>query len=225
MLKLISLISIAALLFAQPVLAQQSTDSEDDPVEPVTTPLEASTPATKQQMDHKFEKAEKYYAECPTGSVEEFKAIKTYLQAFTDAEVMAETMADPVKFFELMTIVNDPRTIHVMMKCASEPVMWDTWVRGMSDFNKLSRASMHFMNPAMYMKWMMAPMNPQTYAPMMQMMSPDYYTRWMTAMMNPTFYQPMFALADPNWYTPRIQWMMNPQSFQPMFNMFSAAEK
>ena len=171
--------------------------------------------------DHKFELAKQYYGDCAATDASEFDAIRPQLKAFTDMEVMAETMADPTKFMQLMAVVNDPRTIHVMTKCATEPVMWDTWMSGMTDFNKMTRAMGYFMNPNMYLSWMMAPMNPAMYQPMMQMANPAYYTRWMTALANPVFYQPITSLADPNWYTPRINWMMNPQSMQPMFNMMN----
>ncbi len=165
--------------------------------------------------EHKFELAKQYYGECAATDASEFDTIRPQLKAFT------ETMADPAKFMKLMAVVNDPRTIHVMTKCATEPVMWDTWMSGMTDFNKMSRAMGYFMNPNMYMSWMMAPMNPAMYQPMMQMADPAYYTRWMNAMANPVFYQPITSLADPSWYTPRINWMMNPQSMQPMFNMMN----
>ena len=172
---------------------------------------------------HKFELAKQFYGQCTDTEDAQFDAIRPHLTAFTDMEVMAQTMADPARFAQLMAIVNDPRTIHVMTKCATEPVMWDTWMAGMTDFDKMSRTMGHFMNPNMYMNWMMAPMNPAMYQPVMQMASPEYYTRWMNAMMNPAFYQPMTSFADPNWYTPRINWMMNPQSMQPMFDMMNMA--
>jgi hypothetical protein len=137
--------------------------------------------------EHKFELARQYYGECAATDSSEFDAIRPQLRAFTDMEVMAETMADPAKFMQLMAVVNDPRSIHVMTKCATEPVMWDTWMSGMTDFNKMSRAMSHFMNPNMYMSWMMAPMNPAMYQPMMQMADPAYYTRWMPQSMQPMF--------------------------------------
>ncbi len=171
--------------------------------------------------DHKFELAKQYYGECTATDRSAFDKIRPELKAFTDMEIMAQYMADPAKFARLMSVVNDPRTIHVMTKCATEPVMWDTWMSGMTDFNKMSRAMSYFMNPAMYMNWMMAPMNPAMYQPMFQMMDPNYYVRWTNAMMNPAFYAPITSMADPNWYTPRINWMMNPQSMQPMFNMMN----
>ena len=186
--------------------------------------VSAVSAANQEQADaaeHKFELAKRYYGDCAATDASEFDAIRPQLKAFTDMEVMAETMADPTKFMQLMAVVNDPRTIHVMTKCATEPVMWDTWMSGMTDFNKMTRAMGHFMNPNMYLSWMMAPMNPAMYQPMMQMANPAYYTRWMTALANPVFYQPITSLADPGWYTPRINWMMNPQSMQPMFNMMN----
>ena len=174
---------------------------------------------SEQAMEHKFEKAKEYYAECSNVSGKEFEAIKPYLKAFTDVEVMADTMANPQRFAQLMMVVNDPRTMHVMMKCAMEPVMWETWMRGLSDPTKMMNAAARFMNPMMYFNWAMAPMNPQMYAPMMAMMNPQYYMNWMTAMSNPAFYNPMTAMMDPNWYTHRMTWMMNPESYTPMFGM------
>ncbi len=171
--------------------------------------------------EHKFELAKRYYGECTATDSEEFDSIRPQLKAFTDVEIMAETLADPAKFARLMAVVNDPRTMHVMSKCATEPVMWDTWMRGITDFNKMGRAMAHFINPGPYMNWMMAPMNPAIYQPAMQMMNPVYFGRWMNAAMNPAFYSPIVSLADPNWYAPRIAWMTSPQSLQPMFEMMS----
>lgn len=205
---LIALTALASMVafdaFAQQTSANQSPNAD-----------------MQYQMEHKFEKAEKYYEECKGVSEGDFEKIRPYLKAFTDVEVMADMMADPAKFAQLMVVVADPRTMHVMMKCSTEPVMWNTWMRGLTDFQKLSQAAARFMNPAMYMNWMMAPMNPAMYQAMFAMMDPNLYARWMTATANPTFYQPMFAMADPNWYTPRMQWMMDPRSFQPMMNMFT----
>ena len=181
----------------------------------------AAEPPTVDPAEHKFELAKQYYGQCSGADEAGFEAIRPQLKAFTDMEVMAEHMADPAKFMRLMAVVNDPRTVHVMTKCATEPVMWDTWMRGMTDFDKMTRAMTQFMNPNMYFAWMMAPMNQATYQPMMQMADPAYFSRWMTALGNPVFYQPVTSLMDPNWYTPRINWMMNPQSMQPMFNMMN----
>lgn len=179
------------------------------------------TDARTQAMEHKFEKAKQYYGECQGVDQGDFEKIRPHLKAFTDMEVMAEYMSDPAKFAQLAQTIYDPRTIHVMMKCSTEPVMWDTWMSGMTDFDKMMRTAMRFMNPAMYMNWMMAPMNPNVWGPMMGMMDPNMMARWTTAMANPAFYQPFFAPMDPNWYTPRMQWMMDPRSMQPMFNMFN----
>ena len=188
------------------------------------TTVWANTPIQterEQAMEHKFDKAKNYYTECKNTSDQDFEAIQPYLKAFTDVEVMADTMANPVQFAKFIQVVNDPRTMHVMMKCSTEPVMWDTWVRGLSDPTKLMNAAMRFMNPMVYFNWAMAPMNPEMYAPMTVMMSPQYYEKWATAMANPAFYNPFFAMMNPNWYTPRLEWMMNPESYSPMFGMMN----
>lgn len=208
-----------------PAYAAEPAGEQGVAAEPV---VENSAQATKEtataqddrqyQMEHKFEKAKAYYAQCQNVPEGRFDEIQSYLKAFTDMEVMADMMADPVKFAKLMTIVNDPHTMRTMMLCASEPVMWDTWMRGMTDYEKMMRTMYRFMDPGMYMRWMMAPMNPQVWAPMAQFMDPNYYMKWMIAAGNPTFYQPFYAWMDPNWYTPRLQWMMDPQSFAPFFN-------
>jgi hypothetical protein len=206
--------------------AEQGEESTGAAEPAVETSEESATDVTAEsaqsdrqhQMEHKFEKAQSYYGQCQNVPEGKFEEITPYLKAFTDMEVMAEMMADPVKFAKLMTIVNDPHTMRTMMLCASEPVMWDTWMRGMTDYEKMTRMMVRFMDPGMYMRWMMAPMNPQVWAPMAQFMDPNYYMKWMAAMGNPTFYQPLYSWMDPNWYTPRMQWMMDPQSYAPMFN-------
>ena len=92
----------------------------------------------KKDAEHKFEKAAGYYTECTGATSAEFQKIKPKIKAFTDAELMAETLNDPERLAELSAIVNDPHTIHVMASCATEPVMWDTWMRNGTDFNKMA---------------------------------------------------------------------------------------
>lgn len=175
-----------------------------------------------QAMAHKFEKARQYYGECKHTEAEQFDAIRPYLKAFTDVEVMTRIMSNPVEMTRLMNVVSDPRTVHVMMKCSTEPVMWDTWMRGMTDLNKLFRASLVFMNPMTYLNWMMAPLQPQVYSSLFGMLSPQNLGRWGIALTNTEFYKPLYdPLTSLNWYGPRINWIIDPQSYQPMLNMLT----
>lgn len=187
-------------------IAQQETDATD----------------RAQRMEHKFELAQDYFGECKHTEAAEFDEIRPYLKGFTDVEVLSRIMADPVKATRLMRIVSDPRTVHVMMKCSSEPVMWDTWMNGMTDLNKMFRASLVFMNPMTYVNWMMAPFRPEVYSSMFGMISPDNLTRWGNALINPSFYQPMYEpLTSLSWYTPRINWIIDPASYEPLLNVLS----
>ncbi len=171
--------------------------------------------------EHKFEKAQAYYTECKHASAEEFAAIKPYLKAFTDAEVMAETMNDPEKFFKLMEILNDPRTIHVMANCSMEPVMWDTWLRGVTNYGKLTIASLKAMNPVGMFKWMMAPVNAKVWKSMVSHLDYKKYVRWGEAMLNPKFYRPMTdMLTSLEWYEPRLAWFVRAETYTvPLKNM------
>ncbi len=209
--KLTSAAALAALLATGSAAFAQQDDASND---------------RAYQMEHKFEKAQGYYQQCEHTESAEFDAIRPYIKAFTDVEVMTATMADPVKTAKLMQIVADPRTMHIMMKCSTEPVMWDTWMRGMTDLNKMFRAGLVFMNPMTYFNWMMAPFQPEIYASMLGMVSPDNLGRWGTALVNPTFYQPMYEpLVSLDWYTPRLAWMVDPVSYAPMLNLIGLGEQ
>lgn len=174
-------------------------------------------------MEHKFEKAATYYGECEATKSDDFAKIQPQMRAFTDMEVMAKTMNDPEKFFKLMSTLNDPRTIHVMTSCATEPVMWDTWMRGATDINKMGDAMIAMMHPEGMVKWMMAPVNAKVWQSMLEHMDPDKYVRWAQASVNPRFYDPVVNMFDLSWYEPRINWFLDTDSYEPVVSLFSSA--
>ena len=148
----------------------------------------------------------------------EYTADCTGLQAFSDPEVMANTMADPNKFMELVVLMGKPETAQAMMECSTDPQQWNTWMAGMSNPTKMMNAFAVFMNPQMYMNWMAASMNPQTYqAAMNTYMNPALYMQWMTATSNPAYYQSMYKFMDPKWQQQSTAWMMDPNNYQQMF--------
>ena len=179
-----------------------------------------ATSAFAADTEHKFEKAAAYYGQCSGATEADFENIREQVKAFTDVEIMAETMNDPEKLFALMNVVNDPHTIHVMANCATEPVMWETWMRGGTDPNKWAGAMAKMMNPVGMMKWMMAPMNPNIWAQAMAHAYPAKYDKSSVAVANPTFYTPMTNMFSAEWYQPRLSWMANAESYAPLTNMF-----
>ena len=122
------------------------------------------------------------------------------LGAFSDPEVMANTMADPNKFMQLIAQMSNPQTAQALMECSTNPQEWNTWMANMSNPTKMMNAAALFMNPQVYMNWMTASMNPQFYQTAMNTyMNPALYMQWMTLAANPSFYQPMYKVMDPNW--------------------------
>jgi hypothetical protein len=170
--------------------------------------------------DHKFEKAAEYYGQCEGADVADFEQIQEDVKAFTDMEVMAATLNDPEKLFKLMDVVNDPHTIHVMVSCATEPVMWDTWMENATSLDKWVDASAALMNPEGMVKWMVAPVNGEVWKSAANHLNPDKYVKWGNSLINPTFYSPVTNMLDLEWYEPRIEWIASAESYAPMLGMF-----
>jgi len=142
-------------------------------------------------------------------------------EAFLNAENMANTVADPAKFMQLITLMSNPQSAQTMMNCSTESEQWAAWSKNLSDPTFKMNAAAVFMNPQVYMNWMTAMMNPQTFMSTMNtFMNPALYMQWMTAMSNPAYYQPMTKVMDPKWQQQSTAWMMNPASYQQMFSSF-----
>ncbi len=83
-----------------------------------------------------------------------------------DPEIMAQTMANPVKFKQFMSVMSQPETMQIMLSCASNPEQWAAWMTKVSNPNKMMGTMMVFMNPQFYFNWTAAIMNPAFYKPM-----------------------------------------------------------
>lgn len=97
---------------------------------------------------HKFELAKQYYGQCTNTDSAEFDSIRPQLNAFTDMEVMAQTMADPAYYTRWMNALANP-TFYQPVTALADPA-WYT--------------------PRM--NWMM---NPQSMQPMFNMMNMGNY--------------------------------------------------
>ena len=139
---------------------------------------------------------------------------------FVNFENMSNSMADPVKFMQFMTLLSKPEIMQTMMDCSTDTKQWSQWSNNlMNPSYKLNGAEI-FMNPQVYMNWMTAMMNPQTYqAAMTIFMNPALYTQWMTAMSKPAYYQDMFKMMDPKWQQDATVWMMKPSSYTAALNI------
>ena len=132
--------------------------------------------------------------------------------AFTNAETMAQTMADPAKFMELMTLMAKPEFIQSQMNCSADPQQWTKWMNNAVHPQPKFNAANVFMQPQMYMNWMTAMMNPQFYqTAMTTYMNPALYSQWMSAMTNPAYYQAMMNIMN---MQNAQAWVFNPTSYQ-----------
>lgn len=106
------------------------------------------------------------YAEIDDHSQVNFSAQCSVQAEFYDPEIMANTMADPVKFKALLAVMSKPETAQIMMSCASNPEQRQAWMAKMTDPNKMMHTMAVFMNPMFYFNWMSAFMNPAFYGSM-----------------------------------------------------------
>jgi hypothetical protein len=143
-------------------------------------------------------------------------------EALMNSENMANVIADPSKFMQLITLMSTPQAAQSMMNCSTESEQWSKWTKNMGDPSFKMNAAAVFMNPQVYTNWMSAMMNPQTMQTAMgTFMNPSLYMQWMTSMSNPAYYQPMTKMMNPAWQQESTAWMMNPASYQQMFSSFT----
>jgi hyperosmotically inducible protein len=79
-------------------------------------------------------------------------------------------------------------------------------------YPRMMNAGMQMMNPAMYMNWMTAPLNPANMNLMMAPMNPALYTNWANAAVNPQTYGTWGSFLNPSAYTNAAQGF-NPFAF------------
>ena len=140
---------------------------------------------------------------------------------FSNAEEFAKVMADPAQFMQFMTLMSNPQTTQMLMNCSTDTEQLNAWMANLGDPSYKMNAAAIFMNPQVYMNWMTAMMNPQTYTAMANFMNPALYMQWMTAASNPAYYQPMYKMMDPQWQQESTAWMMNPNTFSQMMSSFT----
>lgn len=126
------------------------------------------------QREHKFEKAQQYSREFnPGATAADFEKLRPWLKAFTDVEIMADMFSSPREFLQWMNAISEPQAVYLMMKCSTEPVMWDTWLHGLTDFETMMRVSMRFTNPLPSRNPMVGMFDPQLYTTMIALFDPQ----------------------------------------------------
>ena len=101
--------------------------------------------------------------------------------ALYDPEVMANTLAEPDKFLQLLEIMSAPATTMTVYECIANEEQRQTVLKTMSDPDKLAASMSTFMSPQMYMNWMTAMQNPETQQALTTYMNPEHFRQWMSS--------------------------------------------
>jgi len=154
----------------------------------------------------------------PTRNAAAFKdpqAFMAWSAAMADpltSAALAKQGLDPNTYIRMLSGMMNPATMQNYMQFV-DPAIAMRWMGAGMDPNFYTRMLSMGMNPAMYGNWMSAPMNPQMWAPALQLMNPSMYTNMMMAPISPGAMNMMMVPMNPQTY---MQWMgtgMNPQTY------------
>jgi hypothetical protein len=161
---------------------------------------------------HNFAKAKEYYLEL--GNTEEsFEALVQHLRAFTDFGLMARVMGDPEESAKLMAVLADPDVVHLMLRGMQEPVMWDTWVKQLTNPQAYIEMSLVAINPMTYIKWMTSPVNVDVYSALKPFVQSELYADWANKGTKIKLYEPTWSFMNPQWTVDRLAWAIDPKTY------------
>ena len=161
---------------------------------------------------HNFAKAKEYYLEL--GNTEEsFEALVPHLRVFTDFGLMARVMGDPEESAKLMAALADPDVVHLMLRGMQEPVMWDTWVKQLTNPQAYIEMSLVAINPMTYIKWMTSPVNVDVYSALKPFVQSELYADWANKGTKIKLYEPTWSFMNPQWTVDRLAWAIDPKTY------------
>ena len=161
---------------------------------------------------HNFAKAKEYYLEL--GNTEEsFEALVQHLRVFTDFGLMARVMGDPEESAKLMAVLADPDVVHLMLRGMQEPVMWDTWVKQLTNPQAYIEMSLVAINPMTYIKWMTSPVNVDVYSALKPFVQSELYADWANKGTKIKLYEPTWSFMNPQWTVDRLAWAIDPKTY------------
>ena len=135
---------------------------------------------------------------------------------------MGISMMEPGNWYPMMNSMMSPRAMNNYMQFA-DPAMYVKWMSASMDPNFYTAVMSQVAEPGKMMRWVMVPMDPNTMNMMTQTMNPAMYTKWAMAPMDPHAMQMMMAPANPALYSSWMNTTMNPQTYGAMGNMANMA--
>ncbi len=187
----------------------------EEMVAPATVAKEVVAEAACDVADpycHNFAKAKEYYLEL--GNTEEsFEALVPHLRVFTDFGLMARVMGDPEESAKLMAALADPDVVHLMLRGMQEPVMWDTWVKQLTNPQAYIEMSLVAINPMTYIKWMTSPVNADVYSALKPFVQSELYADWANKGTKIKLYEPTWSFMNPQWTVDRLAWAIDPKTY------------
>jgi OOP family OmpA-OmpF porin len=152
-------------------------------------------------------------------------AFMPWLNAVTEPSfyiAAGQGMMDPQGWIKMMNSAMQPGVVTNYGQFA-DPTMYLKWLAASMNPNTYAQIMTILTDPNKMMRWVNMPMDPKLWQMMMTPLNPNQYTKWMLAPMDPKAMQMMTAPMNPNVYMGWMGNMMNPATYYPGFNTWMQA--
>lgn len=148
-----------------------------------------------------------------------FKDPKNFVklvELFSDPAIyleFAQRMQDPEAYVRMLSQMLDPATAKNYLEWG-DPVIYTKWSAAMFDPNFLMSVLRPGLDMGTYMRWGTVPLDTRWWAVAMNTMNPALWAKWMAAPLNPKVMEPLYKAADPNTSLKWAQALSDPGNLQ-----------
>jgi hypothetical protein len=150
------------------------------------------------------------------------KVFVPWFQAVTEPSfytAMGYGMLDPAGWLRMTQSMVHPGAYPNMMEWI-DPAVYMKWLAASMDPNFYTALITQLTDPGKMMRWAMWPMDPKLLGLMLQPLNPNLYMKWLMSPLDPRALQLMMAPVNPNLYTGWLGAMINPASYGPTWSGF-----
>ncbi|MGA7180713.1 MAG: hypothetical protein WBX11_14160 [Thiobacillaceae bacterium] len=122
-------------------------------------------------------------------------------------------MQDPEAYARVANLMMDPRTVKNYLEW-SDPGIYTKWMQAFMNPDFYVQAMRPFMDPSTYVRWIALPMDQRAWSVGWNMMNPAMWVTWMTAGMDPKVMEPLAKAADLNTSVKWLQPAGDPANFR-----------
>lgn len=138
------------------------------------------------------------------------------IETFTNPAIyleFARRMEDPESYARIISLMLEPGTVKNHLEW-SDPAIYMKWTQALVDPNFYTAAMRPFMDGTTYLRWMALPVDQRAWQVGLNLFNPALWMKWSTAAMNPRVTAPLAKVGDPNTTLKWLQAAGDPANFK-----------